>query len=75
MFGRVMLCEVIGFVGGAAPPVDMILALANEIVDPVKVNVHSFGMVLFHSVVSTGGGFNIISDHRRYIEAIFGEDS
>ena len=61
MFGGMMFCEVIGAVGRAAVPVDMVLVLTDAVADPVETHVHSFGAFLFDGVVGEAGGCGVVS--------------
>ena len=59
-----MFGEVVGTVCGAFAPVDLKLALAYAIADPVKTHVDRFGPFLFDSVSDNSTGGVIIGGHR-----------
>ena len=52
----VVLCEIIGFIGGAAFPMHSELALADSISNPIESHVHCFGSFGFNSVVGDAFG-------------------
>ena len=52
MFGRrVMFCDVICFVVLTGLPIDVIMALFDAVVDPVKTHVHCAGFALAHIII------------------------
>ena len=56
-----MLGKVVRFVEAAALPIDMELALADTIANPVEAHIDSFGTLLFDSVVGDAGGSAVVS--------------
>jgi len=60
----VMLNEGISFVGGTWLPKDVILALANEIMNPIKLHVNGFGPFLFDVIVGNSSGCGIVGLNR-----------
>ena len=61
MGSGVMFAEIIGAVEAALAPVDMKLALANAITNPVKAHVNCFRPFLFDGVVGNTGGSAVVS--------------
>jgi len=62
MMGRwVMLAEIIGAVEAAFTPVDVKLALADAIANPVKAHVNCFRTFLFDCVIGNTGGSTVVS--------------
>jgi len=60
----VMLGEIVSFVGGARSPEDVILALANMIANPIKLNANGFGPFLFDVIVGNSSGCGIVGLNR-----------
>jgi len=61
---QVMLSEVICFVGSAQSPKDIILALANMIMDPVEMHVNGLGALLLDVVVGNTSGSGVVGLNR-----------
>lgn len=51
LLGRMVFHEVIGLVEDTFAPVNVKLALAHMIVDPVESHVDCFGLLLFHGII------------------------
>jgi hypothetical protein len=64
IFGRMMLCEIIGAVSRAAPPIDMVLVLPDAVSNPIESHIHGFGSFLFYRFVGDATGRAVVSDHR-----------
>ena len=60
MFGCMVLCKVIGAVDCGLAPVDVILALAHAIANPIKSHVDCFGPFLFDGVIGETGGRGVV---------------
>ena len=57
VFGWMVLGKIIGAVEGAFAPIDVVLALANTVADPVEAHVDGFGAFLFYRIGNdTSGG-------------------
>ena len=61
---KVMLGKIIGTIATAFTPIDLKLALANSIADPVEPHVNGLGSFLFDRVVGDTGGGAVISSDR-----------
>ena len=46
-----MFCKIIGFVQGAGFPINVELALADAVANPVKAHIDGLGAFLFDSVI------------------------
>jgi hypothetical protein len=64
MFGRMMLCKIIGGVSRTAPPIDMVLVLPNAVSNPIESHIHGFESFLFYGFVGDAAGRGVVSDHR-----------
>jgi hypothetical protein len=64
VFGWMMLCEIIGAVSRAAPPIDMVLLLPDAVSNPIELHIHGFGLFLFYGFVGDAAGRAVVSDHR-----------
>jgi len=61
---QVVLSEVIGFVGGTQMPEDVILALANAILNPVEMHVNGLGVLLLDVVIGNTSGSGVVCLNR-----------
>ncbi len=60
----VVLSEVINFVGGTWMPEDVILALANAILNPVEMHVNGLGVLLLDVVIGNTSGSGVVCLNR-----------
>jgi len=62
-----MLCEIIGAIGGTWPPKNVKLSLTHAIADPIKAHVNGFGSLLLDHVIgdATGGAVVRLEWHGR----------
>jgi hypothetical protein len=65
MGGRMMLGKVVGTVRLAFAPVNLKLALADTIADPVKSHINCFGSFLFDGVSGDAAGSVVVGGHGR----------
>jgi len=61
MGGGMVFGEVISMVGAARAPKNVELALADPGVDPIKMHVNGFGLLLFHGVIGNAAGGAVVS--------------
>jgi len=53
--------KIIGMVGTARSPKNVKLALLDMILDPIKMHVDGFGLLLFHGVIGNAAGGTVVS--------------
>jgi hypothetical protein len=56
IFGRMMLCEIIGALSRTLPPIDMVLVLPDGVSNPIESHIHGFGSFLFYGFVGDAAG-------------------
>ena len=55
VFGWMVLGKVISAVEGAFAPINVVLALANTVADPVEAHVNGFGAALLDGAIGKAG--------------------
>jgi len=55
-----VLCEIIGAIGGTWPPKNVKLALTHAIADPIKAHVDGFGLLLLDCVIGDATGSAVV---------------
>jgi hypothetical protein len=61
MFGWMMFSEIISSVQNSSFPIDMELALADAVANPVEAHVNGFGSFLFDRVIGDAKGGTVVS--------------
>lgn len=65
MGSGMMLGKIVSAIEDAFFPVDVELALADAIADPIEAHVNGFGALLLHGVVGDAGSGAVVSDNGR----------
>ena len=58
-----MFSEIISLVQSSSFPIDVILALADAVTNPVEVHINCFGSLLFDHVIGDAEGGTVVGDN------------